>query len=193
MARSLIIAKQKNEQQILTFLAEKGCCVDAIIYGRGAYKGLLDFAEHKRALIFFNNIKEKEVRDFVINDLQFEKENTGIMITFKGGNMKKNYQLVVTIINSGFSDIVMNKARECGVKGGTIVNARGTGTQQATFMGMAIDSEKEIVLNVVEDEIASKVVGELSKFIKEDEKVSGISFALPISKYVGINLDNTKK
>lgn len=192
MHKCLIIERMNNENKILNLLKENDCNSYTIIYGRGAYKGLFDFKEHKRSLIFFQCEKISKIKDYVKNQLHFEEGNTGIMITFKGGNMKKNYQLVVTIVSVGFSDEVMNKARECGATGGTIMDGRGTGAKQASFMGMQIDSQKEIVLSVVPDEIANKMVKSITKFIKEEENVSGICFGLPVSEYIGINLDNNK-
>ena len=35
-------------------------------------------------------------------------------------------ELIVCIINNGFSDLVMNAARKSGAKGGTTFHARGT-------------------------------------------------------------------
>ena len=192
MHKCLIIERMNNENKILNLLKENDCNSYTIIYGRGAYKGLFDFKEHKRSLIFFQCEKISKIKDYVKNQLHFEEGNTGIMITFKGGNMKKNYQLVVTIVSAGFSDEVMNKARECGATGGTIMDGRGTGAKQASFMGMQIDSQKEIVICVVPDEIANQMVKSITKFIKEDENVSGICFGLPVSEYIGINLDNNK-
>ena len=192
MHKCLIIERMNNENKILNLLKENDCNSYTIIYGRGAYKGLFDFKEHKRSLIFFQCEKISKIKDYVKNQLHFEEGNTGIMITFKGGNMKKNYQLVVTIVSAGFSDEVMNKARECGATGGTIIDGRGTGAKQASFMGMQIDSQKEIVLSVVPDDIANQMVKNITKFIKEDENVSGICFGLPVSEYIGINLDNNK-
>lgn len=192
MHKCLIIERMNNENKILNLLKENDCNSYTIIYGRGAYKGLFDFKEHKRSLIFFQCEKISKIKDYVKNQLHFEEGNTGIMITFKGGNMKKNYQLVVTIVSAGFSDEVMNKARECGATGGTIMDGRGTGAKQASFMGMQIDSQKEIVICVVPDDIANQMVKNITKFIKEDENVSGICFGLPVSEYIGINLDNNK-
>ena len=44
--------------------------------------------------------------------------------------MKKK-ELIFTIVNVGFADEVMEKARKCGVKGGTIIHGRGTATKDA--------------------------------------------------------------
>ena len=45
--------------------------------------------------------------------------------------MQNDYELIVCIVNSGFAEEVMSAARECGARGGTIINARGTARQEA--------------------------------------------------------------
>lgn len=34
-----------------------------------------------------------------------------------------DYELIVTIVNRGFNDVVMDAARQVGARGGTIINA----------------------------------------------------------------------
>ena len=44
---------------------------------------------------------------------------------------KSNYELILAIVNSGMADDVMDVARECGVRGGTILTARGVTNEEA--------------------------------------------------------------
>ena len=41
------------------------------------------------------------------------------------------HQLIICIVNEGFSDLVMDTAREVGARGGTVVSARGTANKEA--------------------------------------------------------------
>ena len=41
------------------------------------------------------------------------------------------HEVILCIINSGFSDAVMDAAREFGAGGGTVINARGTAAPEA--------------------------------------------------------------
>lgn len=41
----------------------------------------------------------------------------------------KNFELIVVIINKGFTDLVMDAATKNGARGGTTFNARGTGNK----------------------------------------------------------------
>ena len=67
----------------------------------------------------------------------------------EGTNMTSEfkYELLVCIINRGYSEDVMNAARDAGAMGGTIVGAKGTLPKESErFFGMSIASEKEIIL-----------------------------------------------
>ena len=49
--------------------------------------------------------------------------------------MKFEYELILCIVNTGFSDAVMEAARACGAGGGTVIHARGTANKEAeTFL-----------------------------------------------------------
>ena len=72
--------------------------------------------------------------------------------------MKKK-ELIFTIVNVGFADEVMEKARKCGVKGGTIIHGRGTAKKDAEqFFDISFSGEKEIVLMVIDSDIKDSVL-----------------------------------
>ena len=61
--------------------------------------------------------------------------------------MEQKYELILTILNRGFSDLVMDSARKSGATGGTILTARGTGAKEAEkLFGLSLSHEKEIIL-----------------------------------------------
>lgn len=63
--------------------------------------------------------------------------------------------LIVTIVNRGYSDEVMDAAREAGAQGGTILYSRGAGVHETeTFFGIPIQPEKELVLILAKEEPA---------------------------------------
>ena len=56
-------------------------------------------------------------------------------------------EIIFTIVNVGFADEVMDRARKCGVKGGTIIHGRGNANKSAEqFFDISFSGEKEIVL-----------------------------------------------
>ena len=68
--------------------------------------------------------------------------------------MEYSHEMILCIVNSGFSDAVMDTARELGARGGTVIHARGTAAKDAEKMfGITIQPEKEIVMILVSSEI----------------------------------------
>ena len=45
--------------------------------------------------------------------------------------MNENYEMILCVVNAGFSDEVMDAAREAGARGGTVMHARGTANKEA--------------------------------------------------------------
>ena len=62
------------------------------------------------------------------------------------------------IVNAGSADDVVDIARQAGAGGATILNARGAGLRHEMFLGITVDSEKEIILCLVEESTAGKVM-----------------------------------
>ena len=59
----------------------------------------------------------------------------------------KKFELIITIVNKDYATSLMEAAREVGAKGGTILNARGTGDHSVEkLFGLTIQQEKEVVL-----------------------------------------------
>ncbi len=97
--------------------------------------------------------------------------------------MQNDYELIVCIVNSGFAEEVMSAARECGARGGTIINARGTARQEAEeIIHMTIHPEKEIVLILVEKTIKDQILHAVYKKVGLDSKGQGIAFTLPVDE-----------
>ena len=46
----------------------------------------------------------------------------------------EKYSLIIAIVNTGFTDLVMDAARESGAPGGTVLHGRGTGTKEIEKM-----------------------------------------------------------
>lgn len=100
--------------------------------------------------------------------------------------MKKK-ELIVTIVNNGFADEVMEKARKCGVKGGTIIHGRGTAKKDAEqLFGISFGGEKEMVLMVIDSSIKSTVLKAIYEGVGLENRGQGIAFSLPVDATVGL-------
>jgi len=105
-------------------------------------------------------------------------------------NRKIETNAIFCIVNRGFTDLVMVAARKAGAGGGTVLHARGTANGQfEKFYGIAVSPEKEIVVIVVKKELTNKLLLAINKEAGLDSPGQGIAFALPVSDYLGINLN----
>ena len=42
-----------------------------------------------------------------------------------------NYEVIICIVNAGYSELVMDAAKEVGARGGTVIHAKGTANKEA--------------------------------------------------------------
>ena len=105
--------------------------------------------------------------------------------------MKNNkYEVIMCIVNSGFSESVMDVARELGARGGTVIRGRGTANQEAERLyGIAIQPEKEIVIILVDSSLKNDILHALYKNVGLKTPGQGIAFALPVEDVVGLNAE----
>ena len=81
----------------------------------------------------FKESVAKDIKNFA------EKETANM-------NAEIKYELVVAVVNKGYSDEFMAVAREAGARGGTVINSRGLIHQgPVKFFGISVQEEKEII------------------------------------------------
>ncbi|MBP3397048.1 MAG: P-II family nitrogen regulator [Clostridia bacterium] len=101
--------------------------------------------------------------------------------------MKYEHEMILCIVNNGFSGEVMDAARACGASGGTVLHARGTASPEAeTFFKITIQPEKELVMILVPSEIKDDVLHALYQKVGLQTPGQGIAFALPVDGVVGL-------
>ena len=99
-----------------------------------------------------------------------------------------NHEAIFCIVNSGYSDAVMEAAKKFGARGGTVINARGTASKEAeTFFHITIEPEKEIVMILVPTAIKDDVLHALYKEVGLETAGQGIAFSVPVDSGVGIS------
>ena len=102
--------------------------------------------------------------------------------------LKDQFQLIVTIVNSGDAEKVVAAAAEAGAEGGTILNGRGTGVNEQTkFMNFTIDPEKDIVFTLVPESFANGVVKRIEDAIDLYSPGQGIAFLIDVEEVFGVN------
>ncbi len=105
--------------------------------------------------------------------------------------MKFTHEVIFCIVNTGFSDSVMEAAREFGAKGGTVIRARGTANPESEkAFGITVHPDKEMVMIIVESEIKDAILHALYKAVGLSTPGQGIAFSLPVDSVVGLSPTN---
>lgn len=101
---------------------------------------------------------------------------------------------IISIVNEGYSELVMEVAKECGAKGGTIIPANGSVSEEARKLyGIGLHPEKEIVMILVKDDIAEKILSKLYDKAGTGTDAMGVFFTLPVSHASDNILNQYKK
>jgi nitrogen regulatory protein PII len=99
------------------------------------------------------------------------------------------FELIVSILNQGFSDEFMAAAKEAGAGGGTVISARGTAHKgPVKFFGISLQEEKEVIIILSTREKKMPIMQAVSKFFGITSKADGVVFSLPVDSVTGIDL-----
>jgi len=97
------------------------------------------------------------------------------------------FDLIITIINKGWADEIVEAARSAGAEGGTVLYGRGTGVhERKSFFGILIEPEKEVVLTLIRRECTQSVLQAIIKAGQLERPGTGIAFVLDVSQVAGI-------
>lgn len=97
------------------------------------------------------------------------------------------HELIVVIANQGFTDKVMDAAREAGATGGTAVHAKGTGTELAKkFFGVSLAAEKELIFILSAVEKRKPIMMTIMEKAGMQTDAQAIAFSLPVSDLAGL-------
>ncbi|MBO7176582.1 MAG: P-II family nitrogen regulator [Clostridia bacterium] len=109
----------------------------------------------------------------------------------------EKYEMILCVVNAGFSDDVMDAAREAGARGGTVIHARGTANKEAeSFFHITIQPDKDVVMMIVPADIKDKVLHAIYQSAGLKSEGQGIAFSLAVDQAVGLTnnpLPSTKK
>jgi nitrogen regulatory protein PII len=99
--------------------------------------------------------------------------------------MQSDYELIVAIYEKGYTDQVMDAAREAGARGGTTIRAKGTGLGAERFFGLSLAEEKEILFIVSDQAKKKDIMKNVMQKAGVDTKAHALVFSLPVSETAG--------
>lgn len=153
-------------------------------------KGAASRIQHGIQLAAQNN-PEKE------NDVMSEsKKNNDV----KGSSMDESnpaappsddstkFELIVTVINSGNSDMVMDAAKSAGCSGGTILKGRSAHSEEIKkVFGLNMPQEKEIITILASSEQKMPIMKAICNTVLQKTGEHATVFSLPVSDAKGIS------
>ncbi|NLY81254.1 MAG: P-II family nitrogen regulator [Clostridiales bacterium] len=182
-----------------------------VFLGRGtvdnALSKFLSLYDERKEIVLLGT--DNHTADYVSTqlkkDFHFEKSNHGIIFTTSmsgivgssrfgdkkseegRGVNKTMYQIIITIVNRGKAEDVIEAAEAVGSKGGTIINARGSGMHETSkLFNMEIEPEKEIVMILSKEDITDTIVSSIREKLKISKPGNGVIFIQNVNKTYGI-------
>ncbi len=111
----------------------------------------------------------------------------------EGTEMKyeSEHELIMAIYEKGYTDLVMDAAREAGARGGTTIRAKGTVAGAEKFLGVTLAEEKEIVFIVSNVDKKKDIMKAIMQNAGVDSKAHALVFSLPVSETAGFRFADT--
>lgn len=211
------ISEKNKSENYISYFAEKQINFTLGRYGRGtASKEMLDYLGigSKEKCIMFSFLtmtKSKEILKEMEKKMQLKKVGVGLSFTVpissiggkkslkvlfgevseeegEGYSMETENEVIVVITNRGYVDQVMEAARGAGANGGTVVHARGTGTEAAEkFFGATIGAEKEMIFIVTNISKKVEIINAIKEHAGINSEAQSILFTLPVVDVAGLS------
>lgn len=123
------------------------------------------------------------------NVLNYLTESQNFVIGEESTLKDTKYELLVLVGNQGYSNQIMDAARDQGAGGGTVIHAKGTGASRAAkFLGTSLVNEKEMVFIVVRSDQKSDIMRAVMDQAGLKTKAQAIAFSLPVNAVAGMRL-----
>lgn len=98
-----------------------------------------------------------------------------------------NFECIITIVDGGYSELVVDASKKAGAKGATIINARGSVSNEPNkFFKLNIQPDKQVILILTKSENTKEIVETISKEAGMNTKAHALSFVLPVEDAVGM-------
>lgn len=199
--------------KVIKHAKQYGVTGGTIFLGRGTIRNpiweFLGLNEVRREIVLM--VAEKDTAYTALEELdkkfKFDKPNHGIAIStsvldilgakcllrrdhdFEESREVENamYNLIITVVDRGKGEFVVEAANKAGSRGATIVNARGSGIHETNkLFDMEIEPEKEVVLIISQNNLTDPIVSSIRDNLKIDKSGNGIIFIQNINKAYGL-------
>ena len=215
----IAIAPRGSARQFLALFARHNVAVTLSTLGQGtASSQLLDYfgLEKSEKVVTFSVVTRsswRAVKSAMQKELRIDVPGTGIAFIvplssiggkkplafltegqdFQAGEESvlkdTRYELLVVIANQGYTELIMDAAREEQAGGGTVLHAKGTGMEKAEkFLGFSLVNEKELVFIVVKTATKNRIMKAIMDKAGMTTDAKSIVFSLPVTGTAGMRL-----
>ncbi|MBQ5310521.1 MAG: P-II family nitrogen regulator [Oscillospiraceae bacterium] len=131
-------------------------------------------------LVPMSSIGGKKQMSFLLSDQKYTVSEESTL-------KNTEQELIVIISDQGYSDLVMDAAREAGARGGTVLHAKGTGMKGADkFFGFTIAEDKEMIYIVSSRTRRDPIMRSIIDNAGMKSKAHAICFSLPVTGAMGL-------
>jgi nitrogen regulatory protein P-II 1 len=96
------------------------------------------------------------------------------------------FKLIITLVNPEITEEVVETAKKAGATGDVIIPARGSGVSETRLFGISVIDKTDVVLFVVEEHAANRILEAVTTECKLCESGRGIGFIVSIDKVAGL-------
>ena len=208
----ITITDRSRAEQFAAWFRTHGISLVLTALGQGtATTEVLDFlglAATEKAVLFCVAPRSPRMVRQAARELWLDIPGQGVLMTVPvnsiGGSTAKEYllheqegetamereiahDLIVVIANQGSTDLVMDAAREAGATGGTVIHAKGTGTDLVRkFFGVSIASEQEMVFILARSEAKKPIMKAIMAKAGIQSAAQSLVFSLPVGDIAGL-------
>lgn len=213
---NVFIVDYGKASKVLKYMKTLGIGGGTILLGRGIHPNsllkFLEIDEVKKELVF--TLTRADISHRLLPDMaehfEFHKRNKGICFAMpleriRGSNSIDNcnythmtdaeetmdqtpkYKALYVIVDKGNAETVIDTATAHGARGGTIINARGSGIhERQKFFGLEIEPEKEMILMLIETPYVQNIADVIYAKMDFDKPGNGMMFIQDVCQTYGL-------
>ncbi len=189
----MVIVNKGDGAKVMKDMRKAGASGGTICNARGTASSsilsVLALGETSKEIIM--SLLGEDILENVFNSvLSAKPRHGGVAFIIDANNsededMNNEWKLIQIIVEKGYVEDVMATARKAGARGGTVIKAHGTASEEdAKFFGISIVPEKEILLIVSKSDVSDKVCDAVRSLECLKKKGMGILFTLPVKEFV---------
>ena len=127
--------------------------------------------------------------NIIIKKFEEIDENEEDNLLRKGDTVSEVKRVIIAaVVNQGYSEEVMNAAKEAGATGGTVIHGRYAGDKEISALwGVGIHEEKDVVMIIADAESKVSIMQAICAECGINTEAKGVVLSIPIETVVGLN------